>query len=529
MTLHSNIDQHSGALALLLPLTELLPENYAPYRPLLADGLAFFLQRLSPDRQQAIVAAQIELPRSASRERRVISLFRLCPTLHKLGQVVAHDRRLSADLRQRLQELETLAPTDSLAAVQPLLDREVGPVAGLQLGQETIAEGSVAVVVPFVWQQAQDAAPQRGVFKVLRPGVQERLEEELAIWPLLGTFLEERCAHHGLPVLDYANTLETVARLLANEVRLDQEQEHLRQAADFYAASPDILIPRLFPFCTPLVTAMERVDGCKVTHQDLPAAEMRQRAERVIRALLAQPFWGSGETGAMFHADPHAGNLLATPDGRLAIIDWALTTRLTKAQCEAVVQLGLGAVTLNETRVCRAIAALGQVVDEARVRLAVGAAIEQVRAGRFPGFDWMTSLLDSLAASSAVRFPEEIALFRKALLTLSGVAADVSEHMAIDRVLVRHGAGSFLQGLLRRPWAWADSRAVGGHLSTVDLVGLCVDLPATTLRFLAGDRSGSGGLAGRHAVHPGAEPSKRSVEGVSCERGLWLCKAEGLQ
>jgi ubiquinone biosynthesis protein len=406
MTLHPNIDQYSGPLALLLPLTELLPENYAQYRPLLADGLVFFLQRLSPLRQQAIVAAQIQLPISASREQRVISLFRLCPTLHKLGQVVAHDRRLSADLRQRLQELETLAPTDSLAAVRPLLDREVGPVAGLQLGQETIAEGSVAVVVPFVWQQAKDAAPQRGVFKVLRPGVQERLEEELAIWPLLGIFLEERCAYHGLPVLDYGNTLETVAHLLANEVRLDQEQEHLRQAADFYAASPDILIPRLFPFCTRLVTAMERIDGCKVTHQDLPAAEMRQRAERVIRALLAQPFWGSDsdEAGALFHADPHAGNLLAMPDGRLAIIDWALTTRLTKAQCEAVVQLGLGAVTLNETRVCRAIAALGQVVDEARVRLAVGAAIQQVRTGCFPGFDWMTSLLDSLAASSAVRF-----------------------------------------------------------------------------------------------------------------------------
>jgi len=356
------------------------------------------------------------------------------------------------------------------------------------------------VVVPFVWQPAKDAAPQRGVFKVLRPGVQDRLEEELAIWPLLGTFLEESCAHHGLPVLDYRNTLETVARLLANEVRLDLEQDHLRQAAEFYAASPDILIPRLFPFSTPLVTAMERVDGCKVTHQDLPAREMRQRAERVIRALVAQTFWGSDrdEAGALFHADPHAGNLFATPDGRLAIIDWALTTRLTKAQCEAVVQLGLGAVTLNETRVCTAIAALGQVVDEARVRVAVSAAIQQVRAGRFPGFDWMTSLMDGLAATSTVRFPEEIALFRKALLTLSGVAADVSEQMSVDSVLVRHGAAGFLQGLVwRRPWAWADSRAVGAHLSTADLVGLWADLPATTLRYLAGDRGDRSNHGGR--------------------------------
>ncbi|MCB1965195.1 MAG: AarF/ABC1/UbiB kinase family protein [Candidatus Accumulibacter sp.] len=484
----SPIDHRSGPLAMLLQLSELLPANYAEYRPLVADGLSFFLQRLSPLRQQAIVAAQLALPGTASREQRVLGLFRLCPTLHKLGQVVAHDRRLSIDLRQRLQELETLAATDSLAAVRPLLDREVGRVAGLQVGRRTLAEGSVAVVVPFVWRQAKNAAPQRGVFKVLRPGVQDRLEEELAIWPALGTFLEERCACHGLPVLDYGNTLETVARLLANEVRLDQEQAHLRQAADLYARSPDILIPRLLPFCTPFVTAMERVDGCKVTHQDLPAGEMRRRADRLIRALLAQPFWGSDEAGAMFHADPHAGNLLATPDGRLAIIDWALTTRLTKPQCEAVVQLVLGAVTLNERRVCGAISALGQPLDEARVQGAVSEAIRQVRCGCFPGFDWMTSLMDKLASTSAVRFPEEVALFRKALLTLSGVVADVSEQKAMDGVLVRHGAAQFLRGLLWRPWTWADSRAVGAHLSTADLVGLWADLPATTLRFWTGDR-----------------------------------------
>jgi hypothetical protein len=330
MTLHSNIDQHSGALALLLPLTELLPENYAQYRPLLADGLAFFLQRLSPVRQQAIVAAQIELPRSASRERRVISLFRLCPTLHKLGQVVAHDRRLSADLRQRLQELETLAPTDSLAAVRrcSIAKWVLSPVCSWGRRQSPRAASPWSCLSSG--SRRQDAAPQRGVFKVLRPGVQERLEEELAIWPLLGTFLEERCAHHGLPVLDYANTLETVARLLANEVRLDQEQEHLRQAADFYAASPDILIPRLFPFCTPLVTAMERVDGCKVTHQDLPAAEMRQRAERVIRALLAQPFWGSGETGSDVSCRPARRQPLG--DARWTSGDYRLGTHHTLDQ-----------------------------------------------------------------------------------------------------------------------------------------------------------------------------------------------------
>lgn len=487
MILDPRVD--SGLLGTLRQLTELLPPTYAEYRPLLADGLLFFLERLSPIRQQAILVAQLGLASNTSRSRRLLALFRLCPTLHKLGQVVAHDRRLSAELRQRLQELETLVPTDSLAAIGPLLEREVGHIAGVQVGRRAIAEASVAVVVPFVWRQTGATPPQRGVFKILRPGVQDRLNEELAIWPALGTFLEERCTYYGLPVFDYRNTLETVAHLLANEVCLDREQAHLSQAADFYAHSPDILIPRLFPFSTPSVTAMERVDGCKVTRQDLPPREMRQRADRIIRALLADPFWGCRQAGAVFHADPHAGNLMATPDGRLAIIDWALTTQLSKRQCEAVVQLVLGALTLNDRRVCAAIAALGQPVDDARVQIAVSESIRELACGGLPGFEWVSSLLDSQASTSAVRFPEELILFRKALLTLSGVVADVSPQTTVDSVLVPEGAARFIQGLFWRSCTWADSRGrVGAHLSNADILGLWAELPATALRYWTAGR-----------------------------------------
>jgi ubiquinone biosynthesis protein len=478
-----------GLLVTLRRLTELLPPAYAEFRPLLADGLLFFLERLSPIRQQSILAAQLALPVKASRSRRLLALFRLCPTLHKLGQVVAHDRRLSADLRQRLQELETLPPSDSLHTMRPLLERELGPIAGLQVGARALAEASVALVVPFVWRPAGEAAPQRGVFKILRPGVEERLAEELALWPALGSFLEERCIHHGLPVIDYRNTLESVACLLANEVRFEQEQAHLRQAATFYAGSPEIVIPRLFPFSTPSVTAMERIDGGKVTVQDQPPIQLQARGERIISALLARPFWSSRQAGAVFHADPHAGNLIATPDGRLGIIDWALTTRLSKRQCEAVVQLVLGALLLNEQRICAAIDALGQTVDPAARQIAVERALRAVRSGRFPGFTWMTSLLDTLASASVVRFPEEVFLFRKSLLTLTGVVADVAQAVSADEVLIREGAREFLAGLPWRPWTWTFSRAAAGaHLSNADLFALWAELPATSLRFWLGAR-----------------------------------------
>ncbi len=32
-----------------------------------------------------------------------------------------------------------------------------------------------------------------------------------------------------------------------------------------YAEVPSVVVPEVFPFCTPRVTAMERIDGRKVT------------------------------------------------------------------------------------------------------------------------------------------------------------------------------------------------------------------------------------------------------------------------
>jgi ubiquinone biosynthesis protein len=473
-------------LAQELDVAQLMPAQYAAYRPLVADGLRFFLEQIPPHRLAGIMADQLEMPPSASLAERVVGLMRHCPSLHKLGQVVARDRRLAPDLRQRLQQLESLAPTTPAADVLAVLRREVGQAATLAVGTHALAEASVAVVVPFAWREPGSSTPTAGVFKVLKPGVEERLQEELAIWPALGGFLEERCAHYGLPALEYRDTLDRVRKLLLNEIRLDLEQAHLAAAARTYADSPAVLIPRLLPFCTSRVTAMERVHGGKVTDADLSADRRRRLAETMVEALVARPFWSDAQA-ATFHADPHAGNLFLSRDGRLAILDWSLVARLSKAQREEVVQLVLGALSLDDARVCRALAALGgRPAQSAALRPAVADSLRQVRRGTFPGFEWLLGLLDRLAGSGAMGFPEELVLFRKALLSLSGVVADVSPGCSSDRVLINVGAERFLRELPGRALTPADSRAFATHLSIADLFGLWASFPATTARFWIG-------------------------------------------
>lgn len=481
----------SGALdrqALLeeLQLAQFVPEAHAAYRPLLMDGLQFFLERLSPARLASIVAAQLRLPRHTPPARRLALLFRRCPTLHKLGQVVARDRRLAPELRANLQGLESLEPTTPMAEIAALIQRELGTVIGLEIAATALAEASVAVVVPVVWRPATGAAPQSGVLKVLRPGVEEQLREELEIWAALGVFLEQRCAERGLPPLDYRHTLDSIRRLLANEIRLDREQAHLTQAAAFYADSPAILIPELLPFCTARITAMERVEGRKVTDPGLSPGERRRLARVLSEALLAKPFWSNPVSDAWFHADPHAGNLFVTHDGRLAILDWALVTPLDKAQRVAVVQAVASALTLNESGLFHALAALGNPSDPTALRAAVVAGLRQVRQGTFPGMDWLMALLDRLGTAGAMQFPENLTLFRKSLLTLAGVIGDVSDRPSIDEVLILTGLMQCSQEWAVRGLAPFASRAFGSHLSNADWFSLWAGLPVTVVRYWTG-------------------------------------------
>ncbi len=169
--------------------SDLLTGPYVKYRPLLADGLQFFLERLSAARLRQIFAGQAALPISAPTEERVAALLRHAPALHKLGQVVARDRRLEPAFRRRLQRLESLEPALSTARVTRLLTAELPDwkKAGIHLGPHPLAEGSVAVVMPFVWKTGE-AAAKAGVCKLLKPDIQSLLEEDLDVLGLWAIF-----------------------------------------------------------------------------------------------------------------------------------------------------------------------------------------------------------------------------------------------------------------------------------------------------------------------------------------------------
>src|SRR5215469_5322522 len=141
-------------------LAAVVPDCYAEFRPVLADGLSFFLEHLSPPRLAEVFEAQAGLPADAGLPRRLVLFLHACPALHKIGQIVARNRHLDPELRRHLQELESLEPHTPFEQLQPILERELAPAAAeyrIRVTERPLAEGSVAVVVPLIWSDPADA------------------------------------------------------------------------------------------------------------------------------------------------------------------------------------------------------------------------------------------------------------------------------------------------------------------------------------------------------------------------------------
>jgi ubiquinone biosynthesis protein len=472
-----------------LGLDDVVPVEYDRYRPAIVDALSYFLEHVSPERGLEMFLEQADMSETASAGDRLVAIARHCPALHKLGQVLARDRRLSPGFRRLLQTLESMTPRASLPALRAALEKEVGPLArlGVVVDEEPLAEASVAVVIPFTTSASSSASSPagRGVFKLLKPGIEEKLEEELNALQGVGALLDERCEEYGIPAIDYAGTFSQVRDLLSREVCLAAEQEHLELARRAYRSMTSVVVPEVFPFSTPRVTAMTRVDGIKVTSAGTRDGIDRQRlADVMVQALIAHPLW-SPDPMAMFHADPHAGNLFVTDDNKLAILDWSLVGTLSDGERHCLSQVLLGALTIDAERIAVAIADLAEGgVDADVLRRVVAAHVQRLSSGTWPGLSWLTNLMDAAATEANARFARNPIMFRKVLHTLKGVLADVSEPCRVDVVLALAFVRQLGREIGQRAIASPFSRDFPSRISNAELWHLYLSAPLIGSRLL---------------------------------------------
>jgi ubiquinone biosynthesis protein len=347
-------------------------------------------------------------------------LGELGPTFIKLGQLLStRPDVLPATWVEELERLQDACPPLAVAEVRREIERGLGrPVAEVfaSLDDEPLASASIAQV-----HRARTHAGEAVVVKVQRPNIVQRIESDLALIYYLASLLEAVIEETG--VYTPTGVIEEFDRTVHEELDFRNEARNAREMAEASAGRDFLVIPKVHvDLSSATVLTLEYVEGVKVNEVTEAAGfDLRQVAKNIIEASFRQLF----EDG-LFHGDPHPGNVLVLPGNRIALLDFGLVGRLTRAQQEALVTLLVAVALRDADTVARVLHRIG--VPDAHTpivdfRADVSAILERYLGLKLDEIRTTTLLRDLLdvAIRHRIRIPKEYAVLAKASITVEGM------------------------------------------------------------------------------------------------------------
>jgi len=373
------------------------------------------------DLPEAGGTAQPKVPAKA--EELADDLEKLGPTYIKLGQLLSTRADLIppayAKALSRLQD--SVEPFD-FGDVERIVSGELGfriSKGFASFDAEPLASASLGQV-----HRAQMRDGREVVVKVQRPGIRDCITadmEGLAEIARFGDSHLEAGRRYG-----FADLLNQFRRSLAGELDYRREAANLVTLGRILRPYDRLLVPEpVGDYTTSIVLTMDFIPGRKVT--DLGPLAKLELDGCVLAEQLFQAYLDQILVEGFFHADPHPGNVLLTPDGRLALVDVGMVARVPKSQRHLLVKLLLALSDGNGRAVADAAVAMGrplEAFDAPGFCAQATELVEQSQGLSLDEIDAGTVVMDLMRVSgdNGLRLPPELSLLGKALLNLDQVA-----------------------------------------------------------------------------------------------------------
>ncbi len=338
----------------------------------------------------------------------------------KFGQIASTRSDLLAqpviDELSRLRSAVRPIPADQ---VRPLVEEELGRTveeAFASFDFEPLASASIG--------QAHRATLRTGesvVVKIQRPGLDDLLRRDATVLRMVARTAERRVT----------GAREFDVRGLADElvVSMDRELDYLREAtmcdrlrasiAHDDPADDVIRVPRVFhELCTGRMLVMEEAPGLAI---DAPGAIAASGAPAHLLAVaLLSSFLDQVLHGAVFHADPHPGNLMVDEWGRLWLLDFGAVGLLDPVTRRALQDIAVGMSAGEPMVVARAVrhlAGADATADLQSLESDIGMLMVESSGGFDPSV--IPEVL-TVMSRHGLRPPASMTSLSKALLTLDG-------------------------------------------------------------------------------------------------------------
>ena len=346
----------------------------------------------------------------------------LGPTFIKLGQLLSSRADLlPAPYLEALSRLQDDVEPFSFGQVEEIVVAELGARLSSAFSEFEAAPLAAASLGQVHRARLRDGRPV--AVKVQRPGIREQIVEDLATLRELAAFLDKHSAigaQYGLEGL-----VDAFGRALIGELDYRREAQNLTRLHRNLESFESLEVPLpIEDYTTERVLTMDYLEGRKVTLLD-PLTRIDidggSLADELFRAYLHQVV-----VDGFFHADPHAGNVILTEDGRLGLIDLGMVGRIAPRMRDALFRL---IVAIGEGRgddAAERALAIGEHLehfDEAESRRRIAEVVGEFDSARLGDFAIGRAVIavSRAAAETGVRVPAELTMLGKTLWNLDEI------------------------------------------------------------------------------------------------------------
>ncbi len=257
-------------------------------------------------------------------ERLRRALIELGPIYIKLGQGLGTrpdivGQQVAEDLTDLQDKLPPFAGDEAVRRVESDLE---APIAELfaTFRFEPVAAASIAQVHKARTSDGRDVA-----VKVLRPGIELRIEQDLRFFAFMARLGENVLPHSERlhpreAVRVFAETTRRELDMRLEAAAADEFRENNREAPNFYVPAVD------WQRTTKHVLTLEWIDGVASDEPESLVALGVDPAQ--VLTTSAKVFFAHVFVHGFFHGDMHPGNVFIRSDGTIVPIDYGIMGRL---------------------------------------------------------------------------------------------------------------------------------------------------------------------------------------------------------
>ncbi len=350
-------------------------------------------------------------------------LERLGPTFIKLGQLLStRADLLPAPYLEGLSRLQDRLEPFPFDDVRTTIEDELCvrlSRAFSDFDELPMAAASIGQVHAAVLRDGREV-----VVKVQRPGIRHQVFDDLEVLDDLAERIEAHSQRGRL--IGVTGLITQFRKSLLDELDYRKEASNLLRLNRIVDERPELVVPKPYDdFTTGRVLTMERIRGHKVTDIS-PLARLELDGEALARALF-DAYLDQILVEGFFHADPHPGNVLLTPDKRLGLIDLGMVARVAPEMRDRLLRLLLALGEGRGEEVARVAAEMCESTsryDPRRFTADVADLVERTATSTMEQIEAGRLVLDLTRASAAagLRPPPELSMVGKALLNVDHVA-----------------------------------------------------------------------------------------------------------